>query len=191
MGNKYPYKRKLLNLSVNRRMQFRMIGRLTGILFVCLLISSAFYFYYSNIEIGASFKMFHIKARNFLDLLLPAVIFSFLLSLVMGIIASLFFPKTYAGVLYRIEQDLKKVLGGDLTQKFTFRKGDEGEALIVQLNELTSIYSRLIIKLRKDLGMARQICSNGGAQGAEQRLKGVEEIHVQLLEMLKQFKIEE
>jgi len=191
MGKKYPYKRKMLNLSVNRRLQFRMIGRITGILFVCLLISSGFYFYYSNMEIGASFKMFHIKARNFLDLLLPAVIFSFLLSLVMGVIASLFFPKTYAGALYRIEQDLKKVLGGDLTQNFKLRRGDEGEALIGQLNELTGNYSQLIIKLRRDLGIARQLCSDDGARSAEQKLIEVEIIHAQLLQMLEQFKVEE
>jgi methyl-accepting chemotaxis protein len=186
MKKKYPYKRKMLNLSVNRRMQFQMIGKITGILFVCLLISSAFYFYYSNIEIGSSFKMFHIKARNFLDLLFPAVIFSFLLSLVMGIIASLFFPKTYAGALFRIEADLKKVIcNSDLTVQINLRKGDQGLSLAEQVNTLLADFRNRV----KGVHLALDKLEEMGHQGAIANTDDLQQVQNLLIEHFGKLKI--
>ncbi|HKI48655.1 MAG TPA: methyl-accepting chemotaxis protein [Desulfobacteria bacterium] len=191
MRKNRPYKRKMLNLSINRGMQFRMIGKIAGLLFISLMISSAFFFLYSNQEIGASFKMFHIKARSFLDMLLPAIIFSFLLSLILGVVVSLFFPKNYAGALFRIESDLKKVLCGDLTKKFTLRSGDDGQELVVQLNELTKNFRGKICELRHGIENIRNICSSDEGMSAEEQRLEVQKVCSGLLDGLAPFKVDE
>ncbi|SHJ27435.1 hypothetical protein SAMN02745165_01936 [Malonomonas rubra DSM 5091] len=139
------YHRKLLNFSINRKMQLGMIVRISSILFVCLLLSSAIYFHYANQEITGSFKMFHVKARNFLDMLLPIVSVSFLISLLCGVIASLFFPKPFAGGLYRIEEDLRHVIAsGDLTYRIRLREGDQVMAVAEQINLLLKDFQRRV-----------------------------------------------
>jgi len=130
--------RKILNFSIKRKFQFQMITRITLILFFSLLISSATYYYFANQEITSSWRLFHIDARNFLDFLLPIVIGSFFVSLVTGIIVSLFFPKSIAGSLYRIEQDVKRITDGDLTVQINLRAGDPLPSLAESINTLVS-----------------------------------------------------
>jgi methyl-accepting chemotaxis protein len=81
--------------------------------------------------------MFHVKARNFLDFLLPVVLSSFAISLVAGVIGSLFFPKPIAGGLYRIEMDLQQVIDdNDLRVQTKLRDGDQLIPLAEQINLL-------------------------------------------------------
>lgn len=132
-----PYKRKLLNFSIKRDMQFRMIGKIFLLLFVSLLLSGAIFYQFANQEITSSFQMFHVKARNFLDFLLPVVLSSFAISLVAGVIGSLFFPKPIAGGLYRIEMDLQQVIDdNDLRVQTKLRDGDQLIPLAEQINLL-------------------------------------------------------
>ena len=153
MSEVKKYKRKLLNFSINRNMQFRMIGKICLILFVSQLLSGLIFFYFSNQEITASFQMFHIKARNFLDFLWPVVFASVLISAIVGFLASLFFPKPIAGGLYRIEEDLKKASTGDLTVQIKLRGGDQVEPVASQINHLLADH-------RDRVGMAQQALSD-------------------------------
>ena len=181
MQDKRPYKRKLLNLSVNRKIQFRMIFGISSILFVCLFISSAVYFQLANQEIESSFKMFHIKARNFLDLLLPVVGLSFVVSLGCGVLASLFFPKSYAGALYRIEADLKKVVDtADLTVQIKLRDGDQATLLAAQTNALLEDFRGRIAHAQTELEKLDALCQPG-AVIHQQDLKGIhQQLHTQI-----------
>lgn len=137
MQPRKPYRRKLLNFSIKRDMQFRMIGKIFLLLLVSLLLSGIIFYQFANQEITSSFQVFHIKARNFLDFLLPVVLSSFAISLVAGVIGSLFFPKPIAGGLYRIEMDLKKVIDdNDLRVQIKLRDGDQLIPLAEQINLL-------------------------------------------------------
>lgn len=158
MSQKRTYKRKILNFSVNRAMQLRMIGKLICIILVSLLISGGVYYHYANQQITASFMLFHIKARNFLDFLLPVVGISFVISLVVGTIASLFFPKNVAGPLYRIEEDVRRIAEGDLTVQINLRSGDEGGSLAEQLNKMVKLFRETIVSVQDPLRRAQKIC---------------------------------
>ena len=134
---KHSYKRKLLNFSIKRDMQFKMIGKIFLLLFICLLLSGMIFYQFANQQVTSSFQMFHIKARNFLDFLLPVVLSSFAISLIAGTIASLFFPKPLAGGLYRIEKDLAQILEEkDLAIRIKLRSGDQLIPLAEQINTL-------------------------------------------------------
>jgi len=148
------YHRKLLNFSINRGLQLHMIGKIGLILFVSQLLCGLIFLYFSNQEITASFQMFHIKARNFLDFLWPVVISAVVISLVFGFIGSLFFPKPFAGGLYRIEEDLKYVVArGDLTHRIRLREGDQVMAVAEQVN-------LLLADLQSRVGTSQQQLKN-------------------------------
>jgi len=168
MTTKKLYRRKPLNFSINPGIQLRMIGLISGILFICLLISSAVYFQFANQEIGASFKLFHIKARNFLDMLLPVIATSFVVSLLCGVVASLFFPKNYAGTLYRLETDLKKILNtSDLSLQITLRDGDQAQSLATQVNALLADLRQRVAQSQQALAHLDELCEPGVTLSAD------------------------
>jgi len=191
MGSKWRYKRKLLNLSVNRDMQFHMIAKIALILMASLLISSASYYFLANQEINSSFRLFHVQARTFLDFLLPVIIGSFLVSLVIGTAASLFFPKSVAGGLYRIEQEVQKVTKGDLTVNIKLRKGDEVESLAGQINQLVDGFRREIAGIRSSLDRAEDLLSPETGLSSAERLEGLREIHGLMLGEIAKLKVTE
>jgi len=184
-------KRKLLNLSIHSAMQWRMIARISSILFICLLLSSAVYYHFANVEITSSFKLFHIKARSFLDMLLPTVAYSFVFSLVVGFIASLFFPKNYAGSVYRIEQDLKQIREGDLCKQITLRKGDEVTELAREINTLVSQFHDQVLSIRATLEHLPAQGSGGPDDSLEKHRERMEECRKKVLAELARYRVRE
>jgi methyl-accepting chemotaxis protein len=179
------YKRKLLNFSVKREMQFRMIGKILLLLVVSLFLSSLIFYLFSDREVTSSYKMFHIKARNFLDFLLPAVAFSFLFSLIVGAIACLFLPKSIAGGVYRIEQDLKKIIAhGDLTLQIKLRNGDQLVSLAAEINTLLQVYRDQIIRFDKKLVQLERVIyvtvEQGGVSNAQEAKQACEQMREEL-----------
>ncbi|MBI5558350.1 MAG: hypothetical protein HY885_12010 [Deltaproteobacteria bacterium] len=162
MNNQGRSQRRLLNLKVNRAVQVGMIIRISCILFVCLLLCSGVYYVLANQEIAASYNTFHIKAQNFLDFLLPAIIGSFVVSLVAGMIASLFFPRNYAGGLYAIERDLKKIIGGDLNARVRLRRGDAALPLAVTVNDLIDFFKEKLSHTSAGLARAQDVFTATG-----------------------------
>ena len=169
--------RKILNFAVNRKMQIYMVGRIALILLVSLLISSVIYYFFADREITSSFSLFHIKARNFLDFLLPVIIGSFCVSLMIGATASLFFPKRIAGGLYGIERDVQQIATGDLTATITLRRGDKVGSLARDINQLVDGFGRRIIAIQNGLGRAEGIFSAHGNLTPNERLEELEAIY--------------
>jgi len=163
------HKRRVVNLSINRAMQLRMIGRIGLIVCVSLLVSSAIYFFFSDREITASFQLFHIHARNFLDLLLPVVVISFVVSLVIGGVATLFFPGSVAGGLYGIEREMCKVADGDLTVRIALRKGDAVHGLAAEINRMVDGLHTRLQAVQTGLDEAERICGSAAPSAEELR----------------------
>lgn len=116
----------------------RLLAKVMLIAFVSVGLNALLFYLYSNREIGASFKQFHVNATSFLDLLLPAVIVSVVIGLVLALCLSLFLPHKIAGPLFRLERDMTDKLGeGNLTVKFVVRKNDEFKELADTLNVMT------------------------------------------------------
>lgn len=189
MSQNRTYKRKILNFSVNRAMQLRIIGKLTCILLLSLLFSSGVFYYYADRQVTASFLLFHIKARNFLDFLLPVVGVSFVISLVLGTIASLFFPKNIAGPLYRIEEDVRKVTEGDLTMQINLRAGDEGDSLAGQLNQTINLFRETIVNVHDSLHQAQKICSDSPEMISSEHLAKLQTSLEQIAQQINKFKV--
>ena len=160
---KRGYKRKRLNFSIKKNMQLRLIGKVLIIVLVSVLVSAAIFYFYSEREIGSSYRQFHVKAKNFLDYLLPAVICSFLLSMILGFIVCLFYPHHIAGPLYRIEREILNIGKGDLSVHITIRKGDE-------VTELANNINIMVEELREKIKKIKE-----ASQKMDETLRGTEE----------------
>ncbi len=132
------YKRKRLNMNVKKYFQHWLLKRILGAVFLSSLIAALVLYFYARNEITTSFFDAHIKIRRVSDLLLPVVVTGSIVSLISGIVISLFLPQKIAGPIYRIEQGLQPLQGGDLTTVITLREGDILTELAEEINKMAS-----------------------------------------------------
>lgn len=118
------HKRKRLNLSVKREFQLWLLIRIIGTILLSSLVAAAVLYFYARQEIGDSFYEAHLTIRHVSDLLIPVVIAGSLVSLISGTILALFLPQKIAGPIFRIEEDLRKIQGGQLDKIIKIRQGD-------------------------------------------------------------------
>ncbi len=131
------HKRKKLNLSVKKHFQRWLLVRILGVTFLCSIIAALILYLYARNEITTSFFDAHIKIRRVSDLLLPVVLAGSLVSLISGMLISIFLPQKIAGPIFRIEQDLKPLQEGDLTSLIRLREGDVLNELAEEVNKAT------------------------------------------------------
>ncbi|MBI5560781.1 MAG: methyl-accepting chemotaxis protein, partial [Deltaproteobacteria bacterium] len=128
-------RRRKLNYAIKREMQLRLLLSVMVIVLVAVGLTSGFFYFLSNREVGQTYRQFHVNAKNFLEILLPGVIIAFVLGIISATGMAVFFPHRIAGPLHRMENDLKEKLGeGNLTVRFSVRKGDEVGELAAALN---------------------------------------------------------
>lgn len=176
----------MLNISIKRHLQLRLLIKVLGIVVVGVGIMATVFYFYSNREITESYRQFHVSAKNFLDYLWPAVISSFILAIIAAIAITLFLPGKIAGPLYRIENDLKeKISKGDLTVKMILRKGDDVTDLAEAINMTIGKLRHKVEKISKPAGEldARIKAMEGKAD------KEVEKLSAKINEALREFKL--
>lgn len=129
------YKReKFFNFSIKKRLQWRILVKIWSIILASLFVTGIIFYFYSDINVGKSYRLFHVKAESFLDFLIPVLLTGFFASLILGVVASLFFPHAIAGPLYKIERELVDIGEGDLRKEIRIRKGDELKDLADSVN---------------------------------------------------------
>lgn len=182
-------RRSVINYSIKRQMQIRLLLRVMLIALIAAGLTAVFFYFYSNQEIGQSFKQFHIHARSFLDLLLPAVIIALVIGIVIAFVIALFFPHRIAGPLYRMERELKERVGeGDLTVKFSLRKGDE---IIELADALNIMIEKLKLKIGRIKAASDELASLSGNvnKGGEEHVKKLSELTKKIQEAVKEFRL--
>jgi methyl-accepting chemotaxis protein len=85
---------------------------------------------------------------------------------VAGLLIALFLPQKIAGPIFRVEEDLQQIRGGDLTKKVTMRCGDI-------LKELAEHVNMTIADIRYMLQDAKEVQAN-----LEMKLSDVESIEI-------------
>ena len=182
-----PSRRRKLNFSIKRKMQVRLLLKILTIVLISTTVCSAVFYFYSNQEIGQSYRLFHVKAKNFLDFLLPAVILSFVLSVIIGLVFSLFFPHAIVGPLFRIERELFNIGKGDLTVNIHLRQGDEVQDLVDNINIMVKSLRERLLEIKKRGEELRKISSKD-QEGGGQILK-LKEVSQKLSEELNYFRL--
>lgn len=144
-------KRKKLNLHVKKYFQQWLLLRISGVVVACSLIAALILFFYGRTEITASFFDAHVKIRRMSDLLLPVVVAGSLVSLISGVVLSVFLPQRIAGPVYRIEQDLKLIQKGDLRAEIGLRQDDVLADLAREVNKTTGEIHKKVKQSKKAL----------------------------------------
>lgn len=167
----------------------RLLAKVMLIALVSVGLNALLFYLYSNREIGASFKQFHVNATSFLDLLLPAVIGSLVIGLILAFVISVFLPHKIAGPLFRLERDLTDKLGeGNLTVKFIVRKNDEFKELADTLNVMTGKLKAKVerIKTASDEVSSVAVAS---ARGDEETMRKISDAAKKLDDAIRGFKL--
>ncbi|MCK5681033.1 methyl-accepting chemotaxis protein [bacterium] len=130
------YKRKLLNLSVEKEFQMWLLTRIFGVIVLSSVLAALILFFYARHETVTSFYSAHIKIRRVSDLLLPVIFCGASVSIVAGALLAFFLPQKIAGPIFRIEKDLQAVRGGDLTVVIKLREHDTLKGFVAIINEV-------------------------------------------------------
>lgn len=181
-------RRSIINYSIKRQMQIRLLVNVMVIALIATALTSAIFYFYSNQEIGQSLKQFHVHARSFLDFLFPAIIIALIVGIVIAFGIAVFFPHKIAGPLYRIERDVKEKIGeGNLSVRFSLRKGDE-------VGELADALNVMVEKLKLKIGKIKTAADDLSLQArnlnkGDESLRKIIEIAKRLEEAVREFKL--
>lgn len=140
------YKRKKLNLKVKSQFQRWLLVRILATVLISSVVAALILYLYSSQEIGESFYDAHIKIRRVSDLLLPVIFAGSFISLLSGTMLALFLPQKIAGPVYRIEQDLQEIQGGNLKKEIRLRESDPLKDLAATINTTISFLCAKIDK---------------------------------------------
>lgn len=146
--NKTGFKRKKLNLAVNRKFQMWLLIRIIGVILVSSLVAVAILYFYSRQEISSSFYSAHIQIRRISDLLFPVMAAGAFVSLLSGLSLSLFLPQKLAGPVYRVQKGLEVIGEGDLTHRVTLRAHDTLVDLADSVNTTTDSLKVRILEVK-------------------------------------------
>ncbi|SHI53767.1 HAMP domain-containing protein [Malonomonas rubra DSM 5091] len=143
--------RKKLNLKVKKEFQSWMLKQVLLAVAISSVVAAIILYFYARQEVVDSFFTAHVKIRRVSDLLLPVVFAGSVVSLVVGVVLSLFLPQKIAGPIYRIEQSLEKIGDGDLTTNIKLRDKDRLKDLAENVNKAT-------FSLRVQVHEAKAVC---------------------------------
>lgn len=188
--SKKSFKRKrFFNFSIKKRLQLRMLVKIWIIIFITLLLTGIIFYFYSDINVGKSYRLFHVKADNFLDFLFPVLLTGFFSSLVLGFLAAVFFPYAIAGPIYRIEKELVDIGNGDLKKKIKIRKGDEVGDLAESMNIMVEGLRAKIKKMGDISGHIDELVAQASGENIDDIVKKIKAENASLQEAVNIFKL--
>jgi len=184
------YKRKrLFDFSIKKRLQWRILVKIWSIILASLFVTGIIFYFYSDINVGKSYRLFHVKAESFLDFLIPVLLTGFFASLILGVVASLFFPHAIAGPLYKIERELVDIGKGDLRKEIKIRKGDELKDLADSVN-IMARGLRDNIKAISDISVEiGELVARARDESPNETINKIEVANSNLQETIRKFKL--
>jgi len=145
--NRHPHRRK--HYFVKKDFQFRFILKFCLIVLIGAIISTSLLFLFSQGTLTSSFQQSRLSIKNTALAILPAVIYTNLITL--GLIAlatiavTLFVSHRIAGPMFRFEKELKAIEEGDLTKDIRLREKDQITDMAATLNNtIASLHEKVL-----------------------------------------------
>lgn len=119
---------------------------------ICVL----FYLRYSGIDadgndmISAGLVEVMVE-ENLMDVVVPAFVIADVVSLLIGVVVSLYFSRKISIPIYRINKWAEVVSSGDLTFRLKFRPGDDLQSMEEACNRVSDTYTKVIEDLRRQI----------------------------------------
>ena len=148
--NRHPYRRK--HYFVKKDFQLRFILKFCLIVLIGAIISTSLLFLFSQGTLTSSFQQSRLAIKNTAFAILPAVIYTNLITL--GLVAlatiavTLFVSHKIAGPMFRFEKELKAIGEGDLTKDIRLRKMDQITDMAATLNKMVSSLHEKVLDIQ-------------------------------------------
>ena len=189
-SSQMAYKRKrFFNFSIKKRLQLRLLVKIWSIILASLLVTGIIFYFYSDINVGKSYRMFHVKAENFLDFLIPVLVCGFFASLILGVVASLLFPHAIAGPLYRIERELAEIGKGDLRKEIRLRKRDELKDMASSINLMIGGLRDKVKTISDISGQIGGLAEEATAEDSDETIDKIKLANANLREAINKFRL--
>ncbi|HBF43765.1 MAG TPA: hypothetical protein DDW42_09110 [Desulfobacteraceae bacterium] len=168
MSQKHNYKRK--QYFVKKGYQFKFIFKFCLIILIGSVISTGVLFLLSQGTLTSSFEHSRLVVNNTSFAILPAVIFTNIITLVLislaSIVVVLLISHKIAGPLFRFEKEIKEIEKGDLTKKIILRKKDQITDMAKGLNKMTESLHDKVFAIQTDVDQLIELASKQEIQGS-------------------------
>lgn len=167
--NKLSERRK--HLFVEKGFQFKFIVKFCLLLLIGVVISTSLLLLFSQDTLTSSFKHSRLVISNTAVAILPAAIYTNLITL--GLIAlatiliTLSISHKLAGPLFRFEKELREIGDGDLTKNIRLREKDQITDMAASINNMAAGLREKVLDLETELGQVIDLASE---QRASQKL---------------------
>lgn len=140
---------------IKKGFQFRFILKFCILLLVGVIISTALLFFFSKGTLTSSFRNSQLVIENTGLAILPAVIYTNLITLglitLAAVAITLFVSHKIAGPMYRFESELKDISTGNLRKQIKLREKDQMTDVVDGLNDMVSSIHERISGIRSDV----------------------------------------
>lgn len=155
---------------VKKDFQVAFILKFCLILLAGVILSTVLLFFFSQDTLTSSYQHSRLVIRNTGSAILPAMIYTNLITLVVVIFAAigvtLFISHKIAGPMYRFEKELAKIGQGDLRTKVVLRQHDQAVDMAHCINSMTESLHHRIEELRIELEALNRIAIDHQAPDA-------------------------
>jgi len=179
------YKRK--NYFIKKDFQAKFILKFCLLLLAGVALSAGLLFLFSQDTLTSSFQQSRLVIENTSWAILPAVLYTGLITLALLTIATifvtLFISHKIAGPMFRFEKELKDIGQGDLTKKVMLRRKDQTAELARCINDMTAGLREKIVDIRT--GVEHTLESARNKNAPQEIIEGLEHLHQEIIKKLK------
>ena len=151
--NKHPNRRK--QYFIKKDFQFRFIIKFCLLILIGVVISTGLLLVLSLDTLTSSFNQSRLVIKNTALAILPATIFTNLITLglitLATIVVMVFISHKIAGPLFRFEKELGEIGEGDLTKDIILRKNDQITDIADSLNKMSAGLRKKIFAVRTEV----------------------------------------
>jgi len=151
--NKHSHRRR--QYFIKKDFQFRFIIKFCLLILIGVVISTGLLLLLSQDTLTSSFSQSRLVIKNTALAILPAVMYTNLITLGLIILATivvmLFISHKIAGPLFRFEKELREVGEGDLTKDIILRKKDQITDMADSLNKMSARLREKILAIQTEV----------------------------------------
>ncbi|MBA4369150.1 MAG: hypothetical protein C0403_16095 [Desulfobacterium sp.] len=127
---------------IKKDFQIKFIVKFCLIVLAGVILSTALLFFFSQDTLTSSFDHSKLVIRKTGSAILPAVIYTNLITLgvvcIITILVTLYISHKIAGPIFRFEKEIKAIAQGDLCKKIVLRKQDQVKEMADSINQMVN-----------------------------------------------------
>lgn len=159
-NNNEPKPKRKIKL-INRSFQYRLMAKFILVnIFILILFGGMIYIFFQS-EISANLASAHATYRSVSQMLLPIVLTLSLLNILFTSLiiawAVVYWSHKIAGPLYRFNEALKEIAGGNLAPLTRIREDDQLKELSQTLGKVTGQFSRDVSGIKNKIEEMKQL----------------------------------